>query len=195
MTTHRKQFGKRGSDQYAGQQSGFQQPQYSPASAIPGYAMAGNSPTSLDDAPDFSFGNVLWSIVVLFFSFEGRINRLGYLVLGLFNSIIQISIFVIYFSQLDLNWANSEVAARELIAGDHFMNLFMLLLLPSVSNISLLIRRFHDRDVSGFWLLAWFIPIFGVLICFFQSLANLFCAGTRGPNRFDTVDSRVGVFD
>jgi uncharacterized membrane protein YhaH (DUF805 family) len=50
-------------------------------------------------------------------------------------------------------------------------------LLPS---LGLAIRRLHDLDRTGWWVLLWFIPIIGWII-----LIIWFCTrGTDGPNRF-----------
>jgi uncharacterized membrane protein YhaH (DUF805 family) len=49
--------------------------------------------------------------------------------------------------------------------------------LPS---LGLAIRRLHDLDRTGWWVLLWFIPIIGWII-----LLIWFCTrGTIGPNRF-----------
>ena len=55
--------------------------------------------------------------------------------------------------------------------------LTLALLLPS---IAVAIRRLHDIDRTGWWILLWFVPIVGVivLIVFFVQ------RGTTGANRF-----------
>lgn len=53
----------------------------------------------------------------------------------------------------------------------------LLVLLPS---IAVGVRRLHDTDRSGWWLLLGFIPLIGTII-----LLWWFCTrGTAGPNRF-----------
>ena len=53
-------------------------------------------------------------------------------------------------------------------------------LIMIIPNISVAIRRLHDRDYSGWWYLLVFIPLIGWLILFIW-----FCLkGTDGPNRF-----------
>jgi uncharacterized membrane protein YhaH (DUF805 family) len=43
------------------------------------------------------------------------------------------------------------------------------------------IKRLHDRDKSGWWILLWFVPIIGAI----WALIEIgFVAGTPGPNRF-----------
>ncbi len=60
------------------------------------------------------------------------------------------------------------------------------LLLPS---LAVQVRRLHDLDRSGWWLLIGFIPLVGVIV-----LLVWFCTrGTRGPNRFGP-DPLAGEF-
>ncbi len=57
-------------------------------------------------------------------------------------------------------------------------NLFVILSL--IPGLMLAIRRFHDLNRSGFWVLINLIPLVGWIIC-----AVWFCRkGTTGPNRF-----------
>ena len=46
--------------------------------------------------------------------------------------------------------------------------------------LSVSVRRLHDTDRSGFWLLLIFIPVIGAIVLFVFYLLE----GTRGPNRF-----------
>ena len=50
-------------------------------------------------------------------------------------------------------------------------------LLPA---ICVAVRRLHDRDMTGWWVLLYFIPLFGSLIL----LVLYALPGTDGPNRF-----------
>jgi uncharacterized membrane protein YhaH (DUF805 family) len=57
-------------------------------------------------------------------------------------------------------------------------SLFSLAVL--IPGIAIAVRRLHDLDRSGWWILLWFIPIVGWII-----LLIWFCTkGTDGPNRF-----------
>jgi uncharacterized membrane protein YhaH (DUF805 family) len=47
-------------------------------------------------------------------------------------------------------------------------------------NIAMVVRRLHDRDKSGWWILLNFVPLVGIII-----LLIWYCTrGTVGPNRF-----------
>jgi uncharacterized membrane protein YhaH (DUF805 family) len=50
-------------------------------------------------------------------------------------------------------------------------------LLPSICVSG---RRLHDRDMSAWWLLLWFVPLIGWLVLLFFYVTP----GTPGPNRF-----------
>jgi uncharacterized membrane protein YhaH (DUF805 family) len=56
--------------------------------------------------------------------------------------------------------------------------LYLILLLPA---LAVMVRRFHDTDRSGWWILLILIPVIGwlVILCFMIS------KGTDGKNRFD----------
>jgi len=59
-----------------------------------------------------------------------------------------------------------------------FYTVFTLAVL--IPNIAIGVRRLHDLDRSGWWLLLSFIPLVGAII-----LIVWFCSrGTDGPNRF-----------
>ena len=59
--------------------------------------------------------------------------------------------------------------------------LFLWWVLISIyTGIMVSVKRFHDRDKSGWWVLAEYVPLFGFLV----SIELLFLRGTRGPNRY-----------
>ena len=63
-------------------------------------------------------------------------------------------------------------------AGNAFITLVGLALL--VPNLAMIVRRLHDTDSSGWWVLLSFLPFIGGLILFvFEVLP-----GTPGENRF-----------
>jgi len=48
-----------------------------------------------------------------------------------------------------------------------------------IVGLPLAVRRMHDTDRSGWWLLLGFIPLGGLVVFVFSLLE-----GTRGPNRY-----------
>lgn len=97
------------------------------------------------------------------FKFSGRLNRARFwkytLVLYLF------IIIVLLF--LGLANAKGETLA-----------IFILLL--SILHLPLSVRRIHDLDKSGWWLLCCLIPYVNIVACIYIC----FFKGTDGPNRF-----------
>ncbi|GLV29834.1 DUF805 domain-containing protein [Sphingobium sp. TomTYG75] len=54
--------------------------------------------------------------------------------------------------------------------------------------LAVAVRRLHDTDRSGFWLLIIFFPLIGSLVL----LVFFIMSGTRGPNRFGPDPVEVG---
>ena len=50
------------------------------------------------------------------------------------------------------------------------------------------IKRYHDRDKSGWWILTEFIPLYNI----WATIELLFLRGTRGANRYgaDPLENR-----
>jgi len=106
-----------------------------------------------------------------YFSPEGRVNRKQFW-LWLVLPLTVVGILLAFVDVATGNY-NPELDIG-LLSG-----IFALLsLIPSVI---VYIKRFHDRDKSGWWLLIGLIPIIGAI----WLLIELgFLAGTPGPNRF-----------
>ncbi|WP_022681236.1 DUF805 domain-containing protein [Sphingobium bisphenolivorans] len=79
-------------------------------------------------------------------------------------------------------WASAGYSTH----GGPLTGIFMLAML--IPYLAVAVRRLHDGDRSGWWLLIAFFPIIGsiVLLIFF------IMGGTRGPNRFGPDPVEVG---
>ncbi|WP_417693555.1 DUF805 domain-containing protein [Roseibium sp.] len=66
------------------------------------------------------------------------------------------------------------------IGETRFYIFMVLMVMTTLVQVSLMVRRFHDRDQSGLWVFALAVPILG-LWC---SITLMFFAGTDGPNRY-----------
>ena len=95
-----------------------------------------------------------------YFVFEGRASRSEY---WWFQLIVSPSYFI------------SEVLDNEI--SFFFLGITLLTLIPA---ISVGVRRLHDTNRSGFFLLISFIPFIGGLVLLFL----LIPVGTKGKNRF-----------
>ncbi len=198
MPVQRKQFGKRGLDLQGQGQWGPSQNGYSGnnsyASSAGGYARAGGVAVQVAGDSSLSIIDAVMQFLGFFFSFNGRIGRLGYWGIGTFNLIMMVAVIFAYFTAIE-NEIQYYANADELLASGSGLTMWLLILPFSISNLSVQVRRFHDRDVSGYWLLVWFIPIVGSLFALCQGFANMFFSGTQGPNRFDTPQSQAHIFD
>ena len=102
--------------------------------------------------------------------FSGRSRRKEYwfFALGVFIVAILLSII------------ESAVGLSGMIAGAYGPLTALFFLAIIVPGIAVQVRRFHDQDKSGWWVLIGLIPIIGGIIV----LVFMLLEGTRGPNRF-----------
>ncbi len=102
-----------------------------------------------------------------YLAFDGRARRQEYWFFALFYFIISIIVGVVD-GLLGLNVAGTGLLTLVLTLG---------LLLPS---IAVGVRRLHDIDKSGWWMIIGLIPLIGAIV-----LIVFFCLkGTDGSNRF-----------
>jgi uncharacterized membrane protein YhaH (DUF805 family) len=147
------------------------------------------------------------------FSFRGRINRAKYWLALLFWTVVAIVVFGVMAGMLakDIVALGSEPSAEDIVRvifayGIGFVLVFLLVLVPmTVSSLVIGIKRLHDRDQSGWWIvLFYFGPAVASAIgkssdsdalSLVLSLVSLgisiwaivvlgFLRGTRGPNRY-----------
>lgn len=104
-------------------------------------------------------------------TFSGRARRKEYWFFFLFVLIISVV----------LNVAEAMLGTGGIIAG-----LFGLGML--VPNVAVTIRRLHDTDRSGWWILINLVPVIGWIV----SLVFMCMAGTVGDNRFGP-DPKAGA--
>ncbi|EAV43241.1 hypothetical protein SIAM614_05643 [Stappia aggregata IAM 12614] len=198
MPAQRKQFGRRGLDRQVPSQWGPNQSSYSSndgyAATAGAYARAGGAAIQVAGDSGGSLIDAVMQCLGLFFSFKGRTGRLGYWGIGTFNLVMMMAVLFAYLTAIQdelQNYANSD----ELLASGSVLTMWLLILPFFVSNLAVQVRRFHDRDVSGYWLLVWFIPIVGSFFALVQGFANMFFSGTPGPNQYDTPQSQAHIFD
>ena len=101
--------------------------------------------------------------------FQGRARRREYWYFTLFNFLA-----VVVLTIIDMTLGTFSMDAEVgLLSGIYSLGV----LIPS---IAVAVRRLHDTDRSGWWLLLCFIPILGVILL----IVFLVLDGTPGPNRF-----------
>lgn len=118
-----------------------------------------------------------WMLMPLkrYADFNGRSRRKEYWMFALFTFIVYAVLYALMFMGMDYETGQPGVLGM-LAMG--LLGLFALgVLVPS---IAVAVRRFHDQDKSGWFVLLALIPFIGGLIL----LVFMCLEGTRGPNRF-----------
>lgn len=118
-----------------------------------------------------------WKKVVLknYANFEGRARRKEYWSFQLVNFIIIIPIYVLFVIMM-LNSETGEPSALSFIPLILMFIFGFSLLLPS---IAVAIRRLHDTNKSGWYLLLSFIPVVSLILLVFY-----FTEGVTGENDY-----------
>lgn len=126
--------------------------------------------------------------------FQGRSRRMEFWAFALFNFIVYTVLAIVGVSMglsfsAFTNMENGGVPSAMFGGGLMFVfaigGIYMLATL--VPNIAVAVRRFHDRDMSGWWYLGFIvlslIPLVGWIASIVQ-LVLFFLPGTPGHNRF-----------
>ena len=113
-----------------------------------------------------------WMLMPLrrYAEFSGRSRRKEYWMFFLFNMIVAVV----------LNVVEGILGLTGMVGGVYGPLTTIYMLATLIPGIAVGIRRLHDTDRSGWWLLIALVPLIGaiVLLVFFVS------DGTNGPNKF-----------
>lgn len=120
-----------------------------------------------------------------YFTFSGRASRSEYWWFQLFFWLILAALFALFFL---LGGPNSIEGGQMTTFSIVFLILAGLLVLYLyVATITVIVRRFHDKNLSGWWVLALFIggsvPYIGI-VASLASFAIIVLKGTDGDNDF-----------
>jgi uncharacterized membrane protein YhaH (DUF805 family) len=115
----------------------------------------------------------------LLFGFQGRTNRAKFWLVALAIFVVEAIIFAI----LGANVATSADPQQALANMGPVTSIVLLLFGIAVTWISIAvgIKRFHDRNKSGVWILIIFVPLIGGL---WYLIECGFLRGTPGPNDY-----------
>ncbi len=114
----------------------------------------------------------------MWFSFDGRISRSQYWING-----VVLRLIATIFAAIGLGIV---LGVTDYLLSDDVSDPVggvVVILFGAVylwSELAVSVKRLHDRDYSGWWVLGYFVPIVNVWIY----ISVCFLAGTRGPNRF-----------
>lgn len=147
------------------------------------------------------------------FSFRGRINRAKYWLAALFWIVVDIIVFGVLIGMLakDIVALGSDPSAEDLVRvilsyGIGVVLVFLVVFVPMiVSSFAVGIKRLHDRDQSGWWIVLFYfgpavasgigrssvsdavslvLPLVSLGISIWAIVVLGFLRGTRGPNRY-----------
>lgn len=126
------------------------------------------------------------------FSFKGRISRGEYWRINAWIVVIYcgysvaLVILIFNYSKVLLFLSNTAYSGLTRV-GSLFSLVFLVAIatlavfvIPCILSVPSSVRRFHDLDKSGWWILVTFIPFIGTVPSY-----QCWCSeGTKGPNRF-----------
>ena len=115
------------------------------------------------------------------FSLKGRFGRLQWWSVQLIIGVLLISFFAALGSSLS-SLGEDAIAALAREQGLTFLlSFFVIFVFCCWINIAATVKRYHDRDKSGFWFLIVFIPFIGGI---WQLVECGFLSGTGGGNSY-----------
>lgn len=106
---------------------------------------------------------------------RGRVTRKTWWIYGV---LAPLGLGLLLYALLSIAQVKGEVAERAVN---------VLLLWPT---LAVSIKRWHDRDSSGWWVLVMLVPVVGWLVAL---VFNGFLAGTRGSNRYGPEPGSVAA--
>lgn len=121
-----------------------------------------------------------WMLMPLrrYADFSGRSRRKEYWFYTLGVTLVGLLLVVAMFTVA--GGAEEIAGGGELFAGPFAIVILLFGLALFIPSLAVQVRRFHDQDKSGWFVLLNFIPYIGGLIV----LVFMLLEGTRGPNRF-----------
>jgi uncharacterized membrane protein YhaH (DUF805 family) len=164
------------------------------------------------------------NVGAILFSFSGRINRAKYWLAVLFWTVVSVVVCGVVATMLakDLIALGSEPTGAEILRvifgyGLGLILVFLLVLVPMVvSSFAIGVKRLHDRDQSGWWIVLFYfgpgvasaiaqssdsgavslvLSLVSLAISIWAIVVLGFLRGTRGPNRFgpDPLEAHAGA--
>lgn len=115
----------------------------------------------------------------LLFGFQGRANRAKWWLVALAIFVVEVIVFGAIFGAAAMSGDPEQMAsAIGPIAG---IVILVMVVLATWIHIAVAVKRYHDRNKSGWWVLIVFVPVIGGLWYFIECG---FLRGTPGSNRY-----------
>jgi uncharacterized membrane protein YhaH (DUF805 family) len=121
-----------------------------------------------------SFGEAVRSVFANYAKFDGRAPRSEYWWFQLFNVLVIVAVYIVLIAGVAVGRGSHSIAAVVLAI------LGIYLIATIIPSLAVLVRRLHDSDKTGWWLLIGLIPWIGAIILFIFTLLP----STPGVNRF-----------
>jgi uncharacterized membrane protein YhaH (DUF805 family) len=112
----------------------------------------------------------------MFLSFNGRLRRMHFWVGFIILWVVEVIIMAVLIGPAIAAAASSGTGPGPLALVGYL--LLLVLVWPA---LALQVKRWHDRDKSGWWVLISFVPFIGALWILIECG---FMDGTPGPNKF-----------
>jgi uncharacterized membrane protein YhaH (DUF805 family) len=143
------------------------------------------------------------TMLSLLFGFNGRVRRLHYWLVPLGFLAVGLGLLVGAYFTVDLLFPlefEGQVdieSPRKTAINIVGISALVLYILYEWSSIALIVKRWHDRDKSGFMFFILFIPLVGLI---WTLIECGFLDGTQGPNKYGPspkgiVGDQARVFD
>jgi len=125
-----------------------------------------------------TFGPAVRDAVGLLFPFSGRVSALGlWLGLGGYMLLVAAAFLYAHSAGYPLHLLDPTDEANS-------MRVWALIALLMYFPLVLMVKRLHDLDFRGWWLLLGLVPVLGWIALIGIFVLVLFVSGTNGPNRF-----------
>lgn len=118
-----------------------------------------------------TFGESVSTVLSKYVVFSGRASRSEFWWFTLFNFLVNVVATLVDF-----------MMGTELLS----IVTTLALLLPA---LGVAVRRLHDTDRSGWWILITFIPLIGIIVLIIWYATE----GTRGDNRFGPIPADLAL--
>ena len=117
----------------------------------------------------------------LFFSFNGRINRAKFWLGNVALWVVYVILMIVGGGGMMMSFDpnNPQAAGGGMgVMGIIVLIVYIAMIWPA---LAIGVKRWHDRDKSGWWVLIALVPIIGGL---WYLIECGFLEGTKGPNKF-----------
>jgi uncharacterized membrane protein YhaH (DUF805 family) len=115
----------------------------------------------------------------LLFGFQGRANRAKFWLVALGIVVVELILFGILGSSVSMSADPQEAMANMGPVAN--LAIIVFIVVATWISVAVGIKRFHDRNKTGWWVLIAFVPIIGGL---WYLIECGFLRGTAGPNNY-----------